>query len=48
MDQAAKKVTISQAIQREFGLQQWESIAKKLEGWSDSVNSLLTVMQNSQ
>lgn len=45
MDQPASTVTVTRAMQREFGAAQWGSLQSKLRAWRDSVAGLLSMVE---
>jgi translation initiation factor 3 subunit M len=45
MDQPAATVTVTRAMQREFGTAQWGSLQAKLRAWRDSVSGLLAMVE---
>lgn len=47
MDQTAGTVTVSRAVQREFGAAQWKQLEARLRGWRDNVGTLLASVEAS-
>lgn len=45
MDQTAGTVTVSRAVQREFGAAQWKQLEARLRSWRDNVGALLTSVE---
>jgi len=47
MDQTTATVTVTRAMQREFGQPQWVQLQGKLRAWRDNVASLLSLVDGS-
>ena len=45
MDQTASTVSVTRAMQRDFGQAQWSNLQAKLRAWRDSVAGLLTLVE---
>lgn len=45
MDQSSATVTVTRAVIRDFGPQQWAGLAVKLRAWRDNVASLLASIE---
>lgn len=48
MDQASKTVTVAKAVQREFTVEQWPALQRKLKAWKDNVGGLLGTVESSK
>ncbi len=48
MDQVRELVAVSMCAERDFGQKQWERLHGSLVDWRDSIQSLLTVLQNAR
>lgn len=45
MEQTASSVSVTRAMQRDFGQAQWTTLQTKLRAWRDSVASLLALVE---
>ncbi|MBW0469511.1 hypothetical protein O181_009226 [Austropuccinia psidii MF-1] len=46
LHQPSQMISITKAVNRSFGTTQWQLLGKKLQGWSHSIDRLITVVED--